>query len=380
MRRDRQCRRVHSDKALAGKPPLWHLSPDLIWLLAHALSFFRALLPHRADQSKHEYMNPVERIQCMLAGRPPDRPPLCFWHHFPANQVHGQAAIDAHLAHLEAFEPDFLKIMNDNGYPHEGPVASVTDLSSLPALRGDEPEFTRQLDLIADLARRVQGRVLMTTTVFNVWATLRRLVRPPTVHRPPNLDGSGDPATAKIKEFLREDESAAKEALGLIANHLAEFASRCIQAGADGIYMSVRDDWLDRPDAAVRLYGELVRPHDLRILGAVAGAGFNVLHVCGTAVDFRAFAAYPVQVINWADRAAGPSIGEVRDWIKPAICAGVDNLTTLPQGTPEDCEAEVADAIRQAGDRPIIIAPGCTYDPAAVPRENLEALCRAVRQ
>jgi uroporphyrinogen decarboxylase len=105
-----------------------------------------------------------------------------------------------------------------------------------------------------------------------------------------------------------------------------------------------------------------------------------MLHVCGRAVDFRAFAKYPVHVINWADRSAGPSIAEVKDWLKPAICGGIDNLATLPNGTPEDCEKEVADALRQAGDRPIMIAPGCTYDPNRVSKANLQAICRAVRR
>jgi hypothetical protein len=63
--------------------------------------------------------------------------------------------------------------------------------------------------------------------------------------------------------------------------------------------------------------------------------------------------------------------------VKPAICGGIDNLVTLPNGTPEDCESEVADALRQAGTRPIILAPGCTYDPHRVPKANLEAICRA---
>ncbi len=48
-------------------------------------------------------------------------------------------------------------------------------------------------------------------------------------------------------------------------------------------------------------------------------------------------------------------------------------------GSPADCAAEVADALRQAGERPILIAPGCTYDPAAVPKENLLAIRHAVR-
>ena len=38
----------------------------------------------------------------------------------------------------------------------------------------------------------------------------------------------------------------------------------------------------------------------------------------------------------------------------------------------------MADAVRQAGGRHLLIAPGCTFDPAAVPPENLRAIRRAV--
>ena len=41
---------------------------------------------------------------------------------------------------------------------------------------------------------------------------------------------------------------------------------------------------------------------------------------------------------------------------------------------------EVHDALRQAQDRPIMITPGCTYDPQAVPEANLHAACAAVRE
>jgi hypothetical protein len=49
-------------------------------------------------------------------------------------------------------------------------------------------------------------------------------------------------------------------------------------------------------------------------------------------------------------------------------------------GSPEDCAAQVADALRQAGPRPIFIAPGCTFDPHAVPTANLRAIRAAVEQ
>ena len=84
-------------------------------------------------------------------------------------------------------------------------------------------------------------------------------------------------------------------------------------------------------------------------------------------------------MIHWADRATGPPIREVAGWVKRVLCGGVDNLGTLVIGRPEQVRAEVADAIWQAESRPIMIAPGCTFDPERVPQANLEALAEAAR-
>lgn len=327
-------------------------------------------------------MDKVERVLCVVEGRRPDRPPVSFWHHFPPEKFFGDAAVAAHVAHVEAHDLDFLKIMHDNGYPDVGEVRDAADLARLAKVDGDVSEFARQLELIAALRRRFGPGLLMATTVFNAFATLRRLLRSPakrTVHRPPAMNGRGDEPTAMIRRLIDQDADAVKTALTTIAANLATFAARCLQAGADGIFLSVRDDWLDGEDPGRGLYADLVRPGDLHILAAASAGRFNLLHVCGRAVNFRAFAEYPVHVVNWADRAAGPSIAEVRSWMSPAICAGVDNLSTLPHGTPAECAAETRDALSQAGDRPIIIGAGCTYDPAAVPPENLDAVCRSAR-
>ncbi len=325
-------------------------------------------------------MDRIERVSSVIEGRRPDRTPVSFWHHFSADQVSGPAAVAAHLAHVETYDLDFLKIMNDNEYPHTDRVHSVADLNSLQVLRGDEAGFARQLGLIADLKRELGDRLLMSTTVFNAWTTLRKLTKPPTTqHNPPSLARTADPASRTLLGFYREDSAALLAAIETITTSLANFAGRCLEAGADGIFLSVRDDWLTDDADGGGLYDELLRQSDRTILAAAQEGRLNMLHVCGNPADFGAFASYPVHVINWADRAAGPSIGETRDWIVPAICGGVDNLSTLPDGTPEDCEREVADALAQAGDRPIMIGAGCTFDPEAVSRENLLAACRATR-
>ena len=59
-------------------------------------------------------MTSIERMRCTLAGKRPDRPAFSFWYHFPAGQVAGPAAVQAHLDQLATYGMDFLKIMNDN--------------------------------------------------------------------------------------------------------------------------------------------------------------------------------------------------------------------------------------------------------------------------
>jgi uroporphyrinogen decarboxylase len=183
-----------------------------------------------------------------------------------------------------------------------------------------------------------------------------------------------------LTQFLAEDRRAVARAVQTIGQSLARFAARCLQAGADGVFLSVRDDWVDTQANGPGTYDQVVRDTDLQILKSASTGRFNLLHVCGRAVNFDAFADYPVHAINWADRSAGPAIAEVRDRIGPALCGGVDNLDLLVNGTPEECAAQVRDAVTQAGDRPILIAPGCTFDPLRVRPRNLIAVCQAARE
>ncbi len=327
-------------------------------------------------------MSHCERVSTVLAGEHPDHPPVSFWQHFPSDGWHGAPAVDAHLRHLRRYELDFLKVMNDNGYPTAPDVRSAGDLRNLPVLQGDEEGYGRQLELIRTLSQELSGKVMTTTTMFNAWAILRRVVTPKTVdrHDPPTLGGRTAAADLRLTELLAEDRAVVAAALDVIATSQSNFARKCIQAGADGVFLSVRDDWIDTRANGQGTYEEMVREGDLRILEAAGEGRLNMLHVCGISRKFDMFAAYPVHVINWADREAGPAIGEVIDRIKPIICGGVGNLVTLPTGTPQDVAGQVHDAIRQAGDRPLMISAGCTYDPQRVPEENLDAMVRAARE
>ncbi len=326
-------------------------------------------------------MNSIERIDAVLAGQQPDRPAYSFWYHFAPEQSKGQAVVDAHLNHYERYKPDFLKVMNDNEYPSRHKINTAKDLRNLPVLKGDEEGYGLQLDLLKVLSSQLKGKVYLVTTLFNAWTILRRIVTPRTSnkHNPPVLDGQPNPVDTRMNELLGEDRTSMSMALDVIAASQANFAKKCIEAGADGIFLSVRDDWINTPQNGMTTYEELVEIGDGQILTAANRARLNVLHVCGNPQNLMRFADYPVQVINWADRAAGPEIDEIIGKIDPVICGGVDNLSTLPDGTPEDVAHEVREVLQLANERPLIVGPGCTFNPDYVPSANLDAIVRTAQ-
>ncbi|MFH1419627.1 MAG: hypothetical protein ABII12_15230 [Planctomycetota bacterium] len=373
-------------------------------------------------------MSNLERVRKLLGGDAAAGPLVGCWYHFPPGQHAPAIAADAHLRHLEQYDLDFLKVMNEVGYPREslgpsGVLRDVADLKKLPVLPGDAAPFDLQLDLIRRLRERLLGRVAMTSTVFHAWMVLRSLLAPPTdVHRPPVIELAEDPRDKLLTRWLEQDRSAIRGALDAIAATLANFARACIEAGADGIYLATRDDWVDTSanrdavgDAAgdaqwgavgdlvgdarcapsggenLGVYDALVAETDRRILRVASDGWFNWLHLCGKPLRFTRHLAEPnLHVVHWADRVTGPPIAEARTTIEsvgsPAsrsplvIAAGVDNLQTLPTGSANYVAAEVRDAKQAAAGHPLIIAPGCTYDPETVPAENIRAMVEEARR
>jgi uroporphyrinogen decarboxylase len=323
-------------------------------------------------------MTKRERVEAVVAGHQPDRPPISFWYHFPSDQHSGRAAVDAHLKHLDRYDLDFLKVMFDLPYPHAGRITSVSDLSDLKVLSGSDGSFAEQLAVIGDLRTELGPDVPMITTVFNAWATMRHLVRDDDYVSDSSRPADQDPLSRILLRFMAEDRGAVASALGIVGESLGNFARSCIEAGADGVYLSVRDDWVDIPENSPGTYDAVVRPADAAILAGASDGTFNMLHVCGRARNLAAFAEYPIHALHWADRASGPSIADAATWLKPAICGGLNHVSTLSEGSAEACAAEVCDAVAQAGDRAIIVAPGCTYAPDRVPHANLVAARRAV--
>jgi uroporphyrinogen decarboxylase len=89
-------------------------------------------------------------------------------------------------------------------------------------------------------------------------------------------------------------------------------------------------------------------------------------------------ARYPVNILNWHDRATPPSLAEGRERFPRALLGGIRQWETLLQGEPAEVSAEVADARAQVAGRGLIVGAGCVI-PLTTPERNIRAAIDAAR-
>lgn len=308
-------------------------------------------------------MTKIERVQAASRGDPVDRPPYSFWFHYGADQVAGRAAAEAHLATYRRFDQDILKVMNDNGYDTPGGVAqpaSAKELACLPPAPLESECYQNQLECLRIIRDELGGECHVLTTFFHPLNIAEKLTG------------------GRMVDFLQDDRDNALAGLGHIAKSQARFATACIEAGADGIFISCQDS-IDLALGA-GFYAEHIAAYDRVVLAGAAGASLNTLHLHGKMCDFDSFLDYPVAAINWADRASGPAIDAVKSRMRQTIFGGMDHVHTITSGDPAALTEEIRGAAGQAQGHGFIVGPGCSF-PSDTPEAMLAAVgetCKAM--
>ena len=115
------------------------------------------------------------------------------------------------------------------------------------------------------------------------------------------------------------------------------------------------------------------RPHDLAILDAVAGAPFNIMHVCGDNTLFEEFVDYPVSVFSWATTPGNPTLTEGRERTGRAVLGGLPGKPQIGGMRAEALVERAHASIAETGGRHHLLGPDCSINPGTP-----EALLRAV--
>ena len=326
-------------------------------------------------------MTKRQRVFAALRGEPVDRVPFGFWAHNYARENSAQDLAEESVRLAREFDFDFLKpqsraqvfaeawggIYRASGERTSRPTPVshvVQDVGGFATLAPVDPtggSLGEQLEALRLIRAAVGPDTPIVWTVFNPLMICRYLAR-------------GD--AEMLLAGLRERPDAVHRALRVVAETMAEYARATVASGADGLFYATNlaTSGLVTPEE----YREFGTRYDEIVLGAVADAPFNVMHVCGDAVHFDLVAEYRVAAFNWALSRDNPTLSEGERRTGRAVVGGVSIKPRDLELTADDVAAEVRAAIADTGGRHFLLGPGCSSSPEKADA-IFAAAARAVR-
>jgi uroporphyrinogen decarboxylase len=305
-------------------------------------------------------MTKRERILSTIKREPADRPPYAFWRHFPNVDRSPAALAQTTLRFHERYGSDFLKVTPAGGYAVEdwGCVESeeLAPDGHRPCLRHavNAPEDWKK---IRPVAMESTGWASHIESVIRCVVDRRADCSVvPTVFSPLSLARklSGD----RLDYDLKENTRLVEDALHAITETILAFMEACFREGAEGIFYSIQA--ASHAFHTEEEYARFGEPYDRRILEAVREhSRLTVLHCHGERLMFDRMAALPADVWNWDDRRAGPTLAEGKALVPGAVQGGLNQWSTLKDGTGPDAKAEAQDALGQTDGTGLILGAGC---------------------
>lgn len=285
-----------------------------------------------------------------MTGKTVDRPPFTVWYHFGTQHALPEQTAEVHLGFFEAYDFDYLKVMNDYDYPMPEAMevmATAADLKRLSPFDVTKTPMGNQLKALEIIAKKLKGKALFVDTLFDAWNTIRR-----------NL------VKEALPKLMAEHPQELLEALKIINQNLIQYALASLDRGSAGIFFSV-------PASAEFItpeqYEKFMRPFDLEFLNAIKGKGeMHILHAHGEKLFFDRMLDYPVQAISWADLNGGPTISEARKKTSLTLVAGIDHVK-FPTVSAGIIRNQIKNAMAQAGNTKFILAPGCSLPTFSYP-------------
>ncbi len=327
-----------------------------------------------------QQMSRRERIQAAINRQPVDRVPYAVWRHFPSVDRSPAGLAQATLRFHDHYGSDFLKITPHGGYAVQAwgcveaeevlpdghracascAVTSAEDWKRIRPLDPTSAEgYIQQIETIIRLGfdRRI-GDAIVMPTLFSPLSLAHKL------------------AVGRLGAEQREHPDLVRGALEAITDTLIRFADAALGEGVTGIFYSIQA--ASRSVHAEEIYATFGEPFDRAILESVAGRSLlTIIHCHGDALMFDRLARLPGHAWNWDDRRTAPTLAEGLAQVSGAVIGGLDQWTTLRDGTPEAAVAQARDAVAQTGGTGLIVGPGCVLT-MNTPDDNVAAVVRAL--
>jgi uroporphyrinogen decarboxylase len=326
-------------------------------------------------------MNGRDRVEAALAMGVADRPPVGAWGHTYREEWSPEALASVTVKRARQFGWDFVKfqprassfaeafgsVYKPAGHPFKGPVlmnAAVPDLDSWRKVElVNRKALDDQVESIGLVVHELGKDVPVIQTVFSPITVGGYLV---------------GKSSARVRRELRQHPELVRPALDRIAEALMDFSRRSVKAGAAGIFYAI-SGYTSKDAMAESAYRETLLPYDVGVLRQLpAEAWFNVVHLCGSNLNFMLARDFPAQAISWSVHNQGnPSLAEGKNLSGRAVMGGLGQRASLLYGPPPEVASEARRAVAETGGRGLLLAPGCSVPPRAKD-VNLAAIVTAI--
>jgi len=334
---------------------------------------------YRAAMSKFDLLKET------LLGNLGDHIPFSVWKHHPNIDRTPEGLAEAEIEFHKKIDHDLLKISFFGHYPcidfgctaeYDGEITGSTSLTSFPIEDATgwevlEPvdvstgEFGNQVRAVELIKKYAHGIVPTMATVFDAPMVADRL------------------CGRELIRYLDESPEILRSALDLITDVMVDFARATLEAGADGIFLASQHS--THSAISDEYYKEFIYPYDLKLVSRLRGkAKFIMIHLHAREeneeIRFDKIANTPgVDGVNWEDQSSALSLAEGKKQARITALGGIDHNGILRTGTPDDAQEQVKRAVKDAGLKRLIVAPGCVVT-VDTPPENLIAVRDAVRE
>ncbi len=322
-----------------------------------------------------------QRVEAALALSVADRPPVGAWGHTFREEWSPEALAGITVERARRFDWDFVKfqprascfaeafgsVYHPSGHSLRAPVLirpAVPDLEAWTSVElVNAKALDDQVDSIGMVVRELGPNVPVIQTVFSPITVGGYLV--------------GKSQSRVVRELRNRPETVGS-ALERIADGLLDLSRRSVEAGAAGIFYAI-SGYAGRKVMSEAVYRDLVLRYDLTVLRALPKAAwFNVLHLCGSHLNFGLARDLPSHAVSWSIHNQGnPSLADGREIAGRAVMGGLSQRATLVYGPPPKIQGEARRAVEETGGRGLLLAPGCSVPPR-VREANLAAMVAAV--
>lgn len=321
-----------------------------------------------------------DRLTALVRSEVSDRIPIAFWRHFYDDENDPVSLSDAMVRFQREYGWDWIKLnpracyhLEDWGYLYE----PSTDVMRKPVPKYfpvQSPEDWRKIEPrdpnAGVLAEHLEAVRLTVAGARGVPVLM-------TVFTPLSVAGDLVPDDGLLVQHLREHPDLVEPALEAITQTFESYVTELLNAGADGLFFATTQ-WASRRLLRWEEYQRWGTPYDLRILGAVAEAPFNLLHVCNADAYLAELRDYPVHLFNWGFADDGnPGLAEGQKILNRPVIGGVARQSDLRDGTPATITDTLARVREEMGTRPWGCGPDCSIHADSRP-ENLRAVVSAL--